>query len=684
MNEFGVSAKITADTQGLKQGVAEAKSQIADLKEKVVDHASQMTGASRGFIDALLKIPVPLLAVGAAAAVLGKAAHDGSAEVKAMTLAIAQGGAISGQTAASMRALADDMASTSQLTIAESKAIGQAMASSGQIGAAAFRHVGEIAGDFARVMGTDIKSIGPTLVKLFGDPAKGAEELNKRLHFLSAAELDRIEHLVRTGEVTQAQIVLSDKLGATLAEIAPKLGIIESAWAGVKGVASQAWDAMMNVGRETTVKAKLDAVLAQIKDAEGSPIMRGMLPQLMQRAAKLQDQMDAESQRSADKASAAEQNAREQTARQRINRETQAGQLRAIDDDITFFKTMIGKVDGAADEVKVLQEKRAKLLAAKDSKGSGKSDLERMVERGQKNLMAAFLETGGEETMREVGEKRALASAKAAAHEAEALEKLRQKYADLETAQRVARAQSQSWEYGTSTALKDYLSDVQNVAKQGASFVTRMTGAVEDSFVKMATGGKIQIKDLFQTFAAESARAFYRKEYAPTVASGIGALSGWLGNKLGLGVGDTSGTPSGALDFFLPQARGGVFSSADLHNYANTIVSSPTLFKFAQGGAFQRGLMGEAGPEAIMPLTRGSNGKLGVQSTGGGVQVIVNDQRTAPSASPVSVEQGSSADGMQQIRILIRDEVRGQIGSGQLDASMRASYGVARTLTKRG
>lgn len=60
--------------------------------------------------------------------------------------------------------------------------------------------------------------------------------------------------------------------------------------------------------------------------------------------------------------------------------------------------------------------------------------------------------------------------------------------------------------------------------------------------------------------------------------------------------------------------------------FANSIVSSPTLFKYAKGGALATGVMGEAGPEAVMPLTRGPNGKLGVSGYGGGgnVSVVVN------------------------------------------------------------
>ena len=59
-------------------------------------------------------------------------------------------------------------------------------------------------------------------------------------------------------------------------------------------------------------------------------------------------------------------------------------------------------------------------------------------------------------------------------------------------------------------------------------------------------------------------------------------------------------------------------------------VEAPELAFFglvpaAVGGGFGRGLMGEAGPEAIMPLARGPDGRLGVQSAGGrAVNVVMN------------------------------------------------------------
>lgn len=67
----------------------------------------------------------------------------------------------------------------------------------------------------------------------------------------------------------------------------------------------------------------------------------------------------------------------------------------------------------------------------------------------------------------------------------------------------------------------------------------------------------------------------------------------------------------------MPHAKGGVHNSPGLSQYSNQVVSSPTLFAFAKGGAPNAGLMGEAGPEAIMPLKRGPDGNLGVRMYGG-------------------------------------------------------------------
>jgi phage-related minor tail protein len=77
----------------------------------------------------------------------------------------------------------------------------------------------------------------------------------------------------------------------------------------------------------------------------------------------------------------------------------------------------------------------------------------------------------------------------------------------------------------------------------------------------------------------------------------------------------------GLLGNVLGSANGNVFQAGRIVPFADGgIVNSPTLFPMR--GA--TGLMGEAGPEAVMPLARGQDGKLGVRGAGGGVNVTVN------------------------------------------------------------
>lgn len=95
----------------------------------------------------------------------------------------------------------------------------------------------------------------------------------------------------------------------------------------------------------------------------------------------------------------------------------------------------------------------------------------------------------------------------------------------------------------------------------------------------------------------------------------IRPVTGALGGLLAQGV-------AGIMGAGMPFANGGAFSRGKVMPFAKGgIVGSPTTFPMRGG----RGLMGEAGPEAIMPLARGPDGRLGVQAGGGrAVSVVMN------------------------------------------------------------
>ncbi|MGX0975335.1 hypothetical protein ACSSVY_001037 [Roseovarius sp. MBR-51] len=105
-----------------------------------------------------------------------------------------------------------------------------------------------------------------------------------------------------------------------------------------------------------------------------------------------------------------------------------------------------------------------------------------------------------------------------------------------------------------------------------------------------------------------------------------------LGGLISQGIGSLVGG-------LFPFAKGASFSQGRVQPFANGgVVSGPVSFPM-RGGT---GLMGEAGPEAIMPLSRGPDGRLGVRAQGGGgVSVVMNIQ--TPDAEGFRRSQGQIA-----------------------------------------
>jgi phage-related minor tail protein len=95
----------------------------------------------------------------------------------------------------------------------------------------------------------------------------------------------------------------------------------------------------------------------------------------------------------------------------------------------------------------------------------------------------------------------------------------------------------------------------------------------------------------------------------------------------------------------LPAANGAAFSAGRVTPFASGgVVSSPTRFAM-RGGV---GLMGEAGPEAIMPLSRGADGRLGVRNAGGARPVMVTMNIQTPNAESFARSRTQIAAGISR------------------------------------
>ncbi len=151
-----------------------------------------------------------------------------------------------------------------------------------------------------------------------------------------------------------------------------------------------------------------------------------------------------------------------------------------------------------------------------------------------------------------------------------------------------------------------------DTGREVGSLSRGMTRGLKGAFEGLAFDG-LKLSDALKGVAQTMVDASYNAAIAPVTKQ----LGGLLTNGIGSLVGN-----------LLPFAAGGTFSQGRVMPFASGgVVGGPTTFPM-RGGT---GLMGEAGPEAIMPLARGADGKLGVQSgAGGGGSVNVTINVTTP------------------------------------------------------
>lgn len=229
---------------------------------------------------------------------------------------------------------------------------------------------------------------------------------------------------------------------------------------------------------------------------------------------------------------------------------------------------------------------------------------------------------------------------------------------------------------GTSEAYKEVLQAIQgsdkqysDAAVQGAvarleainqekaaleemqSLQQGVADTIGDGLMSMVEGTE-SVKDAFKTMAREIIKQLYEvlviQRLVGSVQGGTG-IAGFIGGLF---------------------ANGGAFSAGkQIQAYANGgVVGGPTYFPMSGG---KTGLMGEAGPEAIMPLKRGKGGKLGVSVEGGSGSVNVTNNINVTGGSDPAAIRAEVAKLMPQITSATKSAV---IDARRRGGQMRAAF----------
>tara|TARA_R110000796_G_scaffold46044_3_gene111441 strand:+ start:132 stop:2555 length:2424 start_codon:yes stop_codon:yes gene_type:complete len=254
------------------------------------------------------------------------------------------------------------------------------------------------------------------------------------------------------------------------------------------------------------------------------------------------------------------------------------------------------KMGWTPDNISAMGVDAPKSKTSTKSGGGGKSPQEQLAEFLVKKQEEAALQT---QLIGLFGEERDIQSE---------LIKFKQEYGKVASQTQVAEFEATVQQI---SADKERQKVLEEANAQQQSIADTLQSSMSDAFMSMEDGTKS-----FEEAMKDMARTVIKQLYDILVVQQL--VGSWNAtSKTGSGL---AGMIMGAF-----QADGGAWQGgSQIQAYANGgVVGGPTTFPMAGG---KTGLMGEAGPEAIMPLKRGANGKLGVQMEGGGGDTIVVNQ----------------------------------------------------------
>lgn len=598
---------------------------------QIKDSFGGIVPAARALTSVFTPLRLAMGGVAGVAAGLALAYKQGSEEADAYTRAIVMTGNVAGVTAGQLAVMADNVSRVTG-THSEAAAALAAFVGAGDVATGSLERFTATALELEKRGGVAIEETVQAFAKLGREPLKASIELNERYRYLTVSIYDQIKALEEQGRKAEAaalaQSAYADAMDTRMSKLRENLGYLEGAWETIATTAKKAWDAMLGIGREQSVSEALKTakeVLAGMESGN-APWGMGFTQAQIDQQRELVRQLQARADTVEGLAAAeGEWNRRQQaginarTARSSSSR-GRGGPRASERVDMTIEQQSIVAAHELIRRAEEGAQKYALTLRTLDQMFFGGTINVEQYDRAVAELTRTTEKAGrdGEEALRRQAEawldmidptreyRRELAAVDAAMRggflgpqQAAAIK------AHLETQQRARQVVDETTEYtlqaarNIQSALGDQLYDV-----------------LQGKFDNIGDRFKQVLDRMVAEAAAANLAKYLLGDFAKTGNLG-GALGGFLGGLFG-GGGGAMPTPvaaSAANPFGMSfHAAGDVFGPGG-------ILSAPMAFSY---GTNRAGVAGEAGYEAVMPVARGPDGRLGVQASSSAAPAVTN------------------------------------------------------------
>ena len=235
---------------------------------------------------------------------------------------------------------------------------------------------------------------------------------------------------------------------------------------------------------------------------------------------------------------------------------------------------------------------------------------------------------------------------------------LEERLRDQEGYYAASDAQRDDWMTGLSEGYANWVDEATDYSSMASDGMKQAMGGAVTTITDMLNGNVDSWKDWGVSVLKIIQNVLVNMAVANGVSS-IGSLFSFGASSAATASSGTAIQNAGANFTF--NAKGNVYDSPSLSAYSNGVFQTPQLFAFAKGA----GIFGEAGPEAIMPLTRAPNGDLAVRAVGmpqvsGGVPSVNFGDINIQGGSPQASSQGTAGAAGRQLKDAITGVINEQ------------------------